>query len=94
MRRGGKNHQTDSFDGDGSLDKSYGAAEWAYREGRPDGLQISCPPTPESQSPMSMKHRRGNKETKKPKQNKPKAATSVSPFAPPAPQKAATIKRK
>jgi hypothetical protein len=30
---------------------------------------------------MSMKHRRGNKETKKPKQNKTKVAVSNSPFA-------------
>ncbi len=44
---------------------------------------------------MSMKHRRGNREAKKPKQNKPKAVTSVSPFTPPAPSpKAATVKRK
>jgi hypothetical protein len=28
-----------------------------------------------------MKHRRGNREAKKPKQNKPKIVTSVSPFA-------------
>lgn len=32
---------------------------------------------------MSMKHRRGNREAKKPKQNKPKVVTSVSPFTPP-----------
>lgn len=32
---------------------------------------------------MSMKHRRGNREAKKPKQNKPKVATTVSPFAVP-----------
>jgi hypothetical protein len=30
---------------------------------------------------MSMKHRRGNKEAKKPKQNKAKAVASSSPFA-------------
>ena len=30
---------------------------------------------------MSMKHRRSNKEAKKPKQNKPKTAISSSPFA-------------
>ena len=30
---------------------------------------------------MSQKHRRSNKETKKPKQNKPKAVVSTSPFA-------------
>jgi len=30
---------------------------------------------------MSMKHRRGNKEAKKPKQNKTKAVVSSSPFA-------------
>ena len=29
---------------------------------------------------MSMKHRRGNREQKKPKQNKPKVAVSTSPF--------------
>jgi len=28
-----------------------------------------------------MKHRRGNREAKKPKQNKPKIVTSVSPVA-------------
>lgn len=32
---------------------------------------------------MSMKHRRGNREAKKPKQNKPKVVSSVSPFTPP-----------
>ncbi len=30
---------------------------------------------------MAQKHRRSNRETKKPKQNKPKAAVSASPFA-------------
>ena len=30
---------------------------------------------------MSMKNRRSNREAKKPKQNKPKVVTSVSPFA-------------
>ena len=30
---------------------------------------------------MSMKHRRSNKETKKPKQNKTKVVVSSSPFA-------------
>ena len=30
---------------------------------------------------MSMKHRRGNREAKKPKQNKPKVIVSASPFA-------------
>ncbi len=30
---------------------------------------------------MSQKHRRSNKETKKPKQNKTKAVVSSSPFA-------------
>lgn len=30
---------------------------------------------------MSMKHRRGNREMKKPKQNKPKVVVSTSPFA-------------
>jgi len=30
---------------------------------------------------MSQKHRRSNKETKKPKQNKPKAGPTLSPFA-------------
>lgn len=29
---------------------------------------------------MSMKHRRGNREAKKPKQNKPKVVASVLPF--------------
>ncbi len=45
---------------------------------------------------MSMKHRRGNRETKKPKQNKPKVVTTVSPFSPPmASQKSvASAKRK
>lgn len=32
---------------------------------------------------MSMKNRRSNREAKKPKQNKPKIATSASPFATP-----------
>jgi hypothetical protein len=37
---------------------------------------------------MSMKHRRGNREAKKPKQNKPKVVSTVSPFTPaPQPQK-------
>ncbi len=30
---------------------------------------------------MSQKHRRSNREAKKPKQNKPKVAISTSPFA-------------
>ena len=30
---------------------------------------------------MSQKHRRSNRETKKPKQNKPKVVASMSPFA-------------
>jgi hypothetical protein len=30
---------------------------------------------------MSQKHQRSNREAKKPKQNKPKAAVSTSPFA-------------
>jgi hypothetical protein len=30
---------------------------------------------------MSMKHRRGNREAKKPKQTKPKLVSSVPPFA-------------
>jgi hypothetical protein len=30
---------------------------------------------------MSIKHRRGNREVKKPKQNKPKVVVSTSPFA-------------
>ena len=30
---------------------------------------------------MSQKHRRSNRETKKPKQNKPKVVISTSPFA-------------
>jgi hypothetical protein len=33
-----------------------------------------------------MKHRRGNREAKKPKQNKPKVVTSASPFATPPPK--------
>jgi hypothetical protein len=32
---------------------------------------------------MAQKHQRGNRELKKPKQNKPKAVASVSPFTPP-----------
>lgn len=45
---------------------------------------------------MSMKHRRGNREAKKPKQNKPKAVVSTSPFASASssPAKAAAAKRK
>lgn len=35
---------------------------------------------------MSMKNRRSNREAKKPKQNKPKVVTSVSPFATPPPK--------
>jgi hypothetical protein len=31
--------------------------------------------------PMSQKHRRSNREMKKPKQNKPKVAVVTSPFA-------------
>lgn len=42
---------------------------------------------------MSMKHRRGNREAKKPKQNKPKVTTMVSPFAVP-PMKAKGAKPK
>lgn len=42
---------------------------------------------------MSMKNRRSNREAKKPKQNKPKIATSASPFAaPPAKAKGAKSK--
>jgi hypothetical protein len=33
---------------------------------------------------MAQKHQRGNREAKKPKQNKVKIAASVSPFTPPA----------
>jgi len=45
---------------------------------------------------MSQKHRRSNKETKKPKQNKAKAAPSSSPFASASsnPAKAFAAKRK
>lgn len=46
---------------------------------------------------MSMKHRRGNREAKKPKQNKPKVIVSTSPFAPASPnptKAAAAAKRK
>jgi hypothetical protein len=32
---------------------------------------------------MAQKHQRGNREAKKPKQNKTKIVASVSPFAPP-----------
>jgi len=32
---------------------------------------------------MAQKHQRGNREAKKPKQNKVKVAASVSPFTPP-----------
>ncbi len=31
---------------------------------------------------MAQKHRRGNREVKKPKQNKPKVVATVSPFTP------------
>jgi hypothetical protein len=31
---------------------------------------------------MAQKHRRGNREAKKPKQNKPKIVVTVSPFTP------------
>ena len=48
---------------------------------RPDGARIFCVPTPKATPSMSMKHRRGNREVKKPKQNKPKIMTSASPFA-------------
>jgi hypothetical protein len=41
---------------------------------------------------MSMKHRRGNREAKKPKQNKPKVVTAVSPFTPPIKAKGAKTK--
>ena len=45
---------------------------------------------------MSQKHRRSNKETKKPKQNKAKVAASTSPFASANsnPAKAVAAKRK
>ncbi|WP_296344709.1 hypothetical protein [Reyranella sp.] len=45
---------------------------------------------------MSMKNRRGNREAKKPKQNKPKVAVSASPYAAVSsnPAKAAAAKRK
>ena len=45
---------------------------------------------------MSMKHRRSNREVKKPKQNKPKVIVSTSPFASTNsnPAKAAAAKRK
>jgi len=33
---------------------------------------------------MAQKHQRGNREAKKPKQNKTKVVASVSPFTPPA----------
>ena len=50
----------------------------------------------EEPSPMSMKNRRGNREAKKPKQNKPKVAVSASPYAAVSsnPAKAAAAKRK
>jgi hypothetical protein len=45
---------------------------------------------------MSMKHRRGNREVKKPKQNKAKGIASTSPFASASsnPAKGAAAKRK
>jgi hypothetical protein len=45
---------------------------------------------------MSQKHRRSNREMKKPKQNKPKVAVSPSPFASTNsnPAKAVAAKRK
>jgi hypothetical protein len=45
---------------------------------------------------MSMKQRRGNREAKKPKQNKPKVAVSASPFAAASsnPAKAVVARRK
>jgi hypothetical protein len=45
---------------------------------------------------MSIKHRRGNREAKKPKQNKPKVIVSASPFASASsnPAKGAAAKRK
>lgn len=63
---------------------------------RPDGPRMSRAPTPKSHSPMSMKNRRGNREAKKPKQNKPKVAVSASPYAAVSsnPAKAAAVKRK
>lgn len=41
---------------------------------------------------MSMKHRRGNREAKKPKQNKPKVVAAVTPFSPPIKAKGAKTK--
>src|SRR6476659_4792631 len=43
---------------------------------------VKAPTVPDHEgNPMSQKHRRSNKETKKPKQNKPKAGPALSPFA-------------
>jgi len=39
------------------------------------------PAHPPKGIPMSQKNRRSNREAKKPKQNKPKAVASTSPFA-------------
>lgn len=43
-----------------------------------------------------MKHRRGNREAKKPKKSKPKVAATVRPFSPPMPSQnsVATARRK
>lgn len=43
-----------------------------------------------------MKHRRANREAKKPKQNKPKVVSTVRPFSPPMPSQnsVATARRK
>jgi hypothetical protein len=43
---------------------------------------------------MSQKNRRSNREPKKPKQNKPKATVSSSPFASARPDPAKTINSK
>jgi hypothetical protein len=39
------------------------------------------PARPAERNPMSQKHRRSNREAKKPKQNKSKVVISTSPFA-------------
>lgn len=41
---------------------------------------------------MSIKHRRGNREANKPKQNEPMVVTVVTPFTPPVKAKAAKTK--
>ena len=52
--------------------------------------------TPGPKESMSQKHRRSNRETKKPKQNKAKVVVSTSPFASASsnPAKAIAAKRK